>query len=65
MLKPLAPSPSAPHPADDFVPGNDRQQRLRQFAGDEVKAGAAHPASLDLQQDLAGDRDRAGPLFQA
>jgi len=55
--------PGAQHSADNLVPGNDRQPRLRQFAVDDVQVGATHGASLHVHQELARGGLRVGALL--
>ena len=41
------------HPADDLVPGHERELRVGQLAVDHMEIGAANPAGRDRDQDLA------------
>ena len=50
-------------PADDLVPGDDRQLRVGQFAVDDVQVGAADAAGLDPHADLASARLGRRPLL--
>src|SRR5438093_5201655 len=43
--------------ADNLVPRNDRQLRVRQLAVDDMEIGAAYAAGLDLHEHFTG----AGP----
>ena len=47
-------------PADDLVTGDDGELRGRDLAVGEMQIRPAHPAGLDLDQDLPGPRLRAG-----
>ena len=60
---PAEPGHAEPAPvlvaADDLVPGNERELRVRQLAVDDVEVGAADTAGRHAQQDLS--RPRLGP----
>ncbi len=50
--------------ADDLVAGHDGELRIRQFAVDDMKVGAADPASGDPHPDLPAGRLGIGPLHR-
>ena len=52
-------------PSDDFMAGNDRQARLRQFTVREVQIGAADAAGFDGNQQLAATGVRYRQFDQA
>ena len=48
------------HDADDLVPEDERELRLRELAVENVEVGPADRAGRDAEEHLAGTRDRVG-----
>ena len=53
------------HPADNFVPRNNRQFRFREIAVDHMQVRTAHAAGAYLDQNLTGAGTRLRQLFMA
>ena len=52
-LQTLDAGPDFVDPADNFVAGDDRRQRVRQLAIEDVQIGAANPAGGNTDADFA------------